>query len=224
MNVSPSVCLRLSAGTALYWLEHFPFDRYCLVTSWKVMEKMLSTYIMASYHHSRGEAPQNRFLWFLWLLLPLHELCYSYFRFLLVGIWCRCEANWCNDSLCYRGTWFRSYHWTNGDSISPTCLFILWGLHCFFSSVTIWVFLQVERVSHRDNLRSFVQKSEDLEKKCLMKAIKSYCELRILPYGTYKTVVFWYAQHQKLSHDFFIWTTYKQGHTYHTTLKISDFS
>lgn len=48
----------------------------------------------------------------------------------------------------------------------------------------------VERVSHRDNLRSFVQKSEDLEKKCLMKAIKSYCELRILPYGTYKTVVF----------------------------------
>ncbi|CAE6191346.1 unnamed protein product [Arabidopsis arenosa] len=48
----------------------------------------------------------------------------------------------------------------------------------------------VERVSHRDNLRSFVQKSEDLEKKCLMKAIKSYCELRVLPYGTQKTVVF----------------------------------
>ncbi|CAB78739.1 formyltransferase purU homolog [Arabidopsis thaliana] len=48
----------------------------------------------------------------------------------------------------------------------------------------------VERVSHRDNLRSFVQKSEDLEKKCLMKAIKSYCELRVLPYGTQRTVVF----------------------------------
>ncbi|KAJ0236776.1 Formyltetrahydrofolate deformylase 1 [Hirschfeldia incana] len=48
----------------------------------------------------------------------------------------------------------------------------------------------VERVSHRDNLRSFVQKSEDLEKKCLMKAIKSYCELRVLPYGAHKTVVF----------------------------------
>ncbi|XP_010529965.1 PREDICTED: formyltetrahydrofolate deformylase 2, mitochondrial [Tarenaya hassleriana] len=48
----------------------------------------------------------------------------------------------------------------------------------------------VERVSHRDNLRSFVQKSEDLEKKCLTKAIKSYCELRVLPYGTNKTVVF----------------------------------
>ncbi|CAN8245725.1 unnamed protein product [Cochlearia groenlandica] len=48
----------------------------------------------------------------------------------------------------------------------------------------------VESVSHRDNLRSFVQKSEDLEKKCLTKAIKSYCELRVLPYGTNKTVVF----------------------------------
>lgn len=48
----------------------------------------------------------------------------------------------------------------------------------------------VESVSHRDNLRSFVQKSEDLEKKCLTKAIKSYCELRVLPYGANKTVVF----------------------------------
>ncbi|XP_021901841.1 formyltetrahydrofolate deformylase 1, mitochondrial-like [Carica papaya] len=48
----------------------------------------------------------------------------------------------------------------------------------------------VEAVSHRDNLRSFVQKSEDLEKKCLSKAIRSYCELRVLPYGTNKTVVF----------------------------------
>ncbi|KAL2545277.1 Formyltetrahydrofolate deformylase 1 [Forsythia ovata] len=48
----------------------------------------------------------------------------------------------------------------------------------------------VERVSHRDNLRSFVQKSEDLEKQCLAKAIKSYCELRVLPYQLNKTVVF----------------------------------
>ncbi|KAL8226744.1 hypothetical protein R6Q57_016576 [Mikania cordata] len=32
----------------------------------------------------------------------------------------------------------------------------------------------VERVSHKDNLLSFVQKSENLEKQCLLKAIKSY--------------------------------------------------
>ncbi|XP_022878155.1 formyltetrahydrofolate deformylase 2, mitochondrial-like isoform X2 [Olea europaea var. sylvestris] len=48
----------------------------------------------------------------------------------------------------------------------------------------------VERVSHRDNLRSFIRKSEDLEKQCLAKAIKSYCELRVLPYERNKTVVF----------------------------------
>ncbi|XP_044486857.1 formyltetrahydrofolate deformylase 1, mitochondrial-like [Mangifera indica] len=48
----------------------------------------------------------------------------------------------------------------------------------------------VERVSHRDNIQSFVQKSEDLEKRCLTKAIKSYCELRVLPYEVNKTVVF----------------------------------
>ncbi|KAA8522214.1 hypothetical protein F0562_012887 [Nyssa sinensis] len=48
----------------------------------------------------------------------------------------------------------------------------------------------VERVSHRDNLRSFVQKSENLEKQCLAKAIKSYCELRVLPYEEKRTVVF----------------------------------
>ncbi|GFP81768.1 formyltetrahydrofolate deformylase 1 mitochondrial [Phtheirospermum japonicum] len=48
----------------------------------------------------------------------------------------------------------------------------------------------VERVSHRDNLQSFVQKSENLEKQCLAKAIKSYCELRVLPYEKNKTVVF----------------------------------
>ncbi|KAK2413189.1 formyltetrahydrofolate deformylase 1, mitochondrial [Trifolium repens] len=48
----------------------------------------------------------------------------------------------------------------------------------------------VERVSHRDNLQSFVQKSENLEKQCLSKAIKSYCELRVLPYEGKKTVVF----------------------------------
>ncbi|KAL3497509.1 hypothetical protein ACH5RR_040241 [Cinchona calisaya] len=48
----------------------------------------------------------------------------------------------------------------------------------------------VERVSHRDNLQSFVQKSMDLEKQCLSKAIKSYCEMRVLPYEDNKTVVF----------------------------------
>ncbi|CAN1748253.1 Formyltetrahydrofolate deformylase 1, mitochondrial [Linum perenne] len=48
----------------------------------------------------------------------------------------------------------------------------------------------VERVTHRDNLRSFIQKSENLEKQCLAKAIKSYCELRVLPYEHNKTVVF----------------------------------
>lgn len=50
--------------------------------------------------------------------------------------------------------------------------------------------LQVERVSHRDDLQSFVQKSENLEKQCLSKAIRSYCELRVLPYEIKKTVVF----------------------------------
>ncbi|PQQ13715.1 formyltetrahydrofolate deformylase 1 mitochondrial isoform X1 [Prunus yedoensis var. nudiflora] len=48
----------------------------------------------------------------------------------------------------------------------------------------------VARVSHKDNLQSFVQKSENLEKQCLTKAIKSYCELRVLPYEDNKTVVF----------------------------------
>ncbi|KAL5728368.1 formyltetrahydrofolate deformylase [Ranunculus cassubicifolius] len=48
----------------------------------------------------------------------------------------------------------------------------------------------VERVSHKDNLRSFVHKSENLEKQCLTKAIKSYCELRVLRYEDKKTVVF----------------------------------
>ncbi|THG17246.1 hypothetical protein TEA_015002 [Camellia sinensis var. sinensis] len=50
--------------------------------------------------------------------------------------------------------------------------------------------INVESVSHRDNLQSFVQKSENLEKQCLTKAIKSYCELRVLPYEENKTVVF----------------------------------
>lgn len=48
----------------------------------------------------------------------------------------------------------------------------------------------VERVSHRDTLQSFVVKSENLEKQCLAEAIKSYCELRVLPYELMKTVVF----------------------------------
>jgi formyltetrahydrofolate deformylase len=50
--------------------------------------------------------------------------------------------------------------------------------------------LQVERVSHRDDLQSFVQKSENLEKQCLSMAIRSYCELRVLPYEEESTVVF----------------------------------
>ncbi|KAL9246847.1 hypothetical protein vseg_020335 [Gypsophila vaccaria] len=48
----------------------------------------------------------------------------------------------------------------------------------------------VERVSHRDNLQSFVPKSENLERQCLSRAIKYYCELRVLPYLDNKTVVF----------------------------------
>ncbi|KAM7273792.1 hypothetical protein ACFE04_028456 [Oxalis oulophora] len=48
----------------------------------------------------------------------------------------------------------------------------------------------VERVSHRDTLQSFVQKSENLEKQCLSRAIKSYCELRVLTYEGKKTVLF----------------------------------
>ncbi|XP_058778188.1 formyltetrahydrofolate deformylase 2, mitochondrial-like [Vicia villosa] len=48
----------------------------------------------------------------------------------------------------------------------------------------------VERVSHRDDLQSFVQKSENLEKQCLSMAIRSYCELRVLPYEEMSTVVF----------------------------------
>ncbi|WJX60474.1 Formyltetrahydrofolate deformylase 2, mitochondrial [Trifolium repens] len=48
----------------------------------------------------------------------------------------------------------------------------------------------VERVSHRDDLQSFVQKSENLEKQCLSVAIRSYCELRVLPYEEKSTVVF----------------------------------
>ncbi|URE14295.1 formyltetrahydrofolate deformylase [Musa troglodytarum] len=51
-------------------------------------------------------------------------------------------------------------------------------------------YMQVERVSHRDTLQSFVQKSENLEKQCLVQAIKSYCELRVLPYQENKTLVF----------------------------------
>eukprot|EP00250_Pteridium_aquilinum_P012980 c21059_g3_i1 orf=701-1561(+) len=48
----------------------------------------------------------------------------------------------------------------------------------------------VERVSHRDSLDSFAMKSEYLEKACLVKAIKYYCELRIIRYGGKKTIVF----------------------------------
>ncbi|XVF13406.1 hypothetical protein REPUB_Repub08aG0205100 [Reevesia pubescens] len=48
----------------------------------------------------------------------------------------------------------------------------------------------VERVSHRDNLQSLVQKSENLERQCLAKAMRSYCELRVLPYEENRTLVF----------------------------------
>lgn len=48
----------------------------------------------------------------------------------------------------------------------------------------------VERVSHRDLPDSFAMKSEYLEKACLVKAIKYYCELRIIRYGGKKTIIF----------------------------------
>ncbi|KAF8380521.1 hypothetical protein HHK36_028008 [Tetracentron sinense] len=62
--------------------------------------------------------------------------------------------------------------------------------HEHFYFISYKVEARVERVSHRDNLRSFVQKSENLEKQCLAKAVRSYCELRVLPYEEIKTVVF----------------------------------
>ncbi|CAK9877810.1 unnamed protein product [Sphagnum jensenii] len=48
----------------------------------------------------------------------------------------------------------------------------------------------VDRISHRDSLHSFATRSENLEKQCLAKAIKYYCELRILRYSNNKTIVF----------------------------------
>ncbi|XAR70472.1 Formyltetrahydrofolate deformylase [Bertholletia excelsa] len=48
----------------------------------------------------------------------------------------------------------------------------------------------VERISHKDNLQSFIMKSENLEKQCLANAIKYYCELRVLPFEPNKTVIF----------------------------------
>ncbi|KAL2609731.1 hypothetical protein R1flu_028304 [Riccia fluitans] len=48
----------------------------------------------------------------------------------------------------------------------------------------------VDRVSHRDSLSSFAMKSENLEKQCLAKAIKYYCEQRIVRYSGNKTIVF----------------------------------
>ncbi|MCO5607849.1 hypothetical protein L7F22_062051 [Adiantum nelumboides] len=48
----------------------------------------------------------------------------------------------------------------------------------------------VERVSHSDALESFAMKSEYLEKACLVKAIKYYCELRIFRCSGKRTVVF----------------------------------
>ncbi|KAJ0106412.1 hypothetical protein Patl1_18468 [Pistacia atlantica] len=75
-----------------------------------------------------------------------------------------------------------------GPIIEQMVIIILF-LHCFKLNLHL-TRLKVERVSHRDNMRSFKQKSEDLEKQCLAKAIKSYCELRVLPYEVNKTVVF----------------------------------
>ena len=37
--------------------------------------------------------------------------CYLMFS----GLWCWCEVNWCNKSLCNWRTWFRAYYRTNGD-------------------------------------------------------------------------------------------------------------
>lgn len=48
----------------------------------------------------------------------------------------------------------------------------------------------VDRVSHRDSLNAFATRSENLEKQCLGKAIKYYCEQRILRYAVNKTIVF----------------------------------
>ncbi|MCO5581613.1 hypothetical protein L7F22_035501 [Adiantum nelumboides] len=47
----------------------------------------------------------------------------------------------------------------------------------------------VERVSHRDALESFALKSEYLEKACLAKAIKYYCELRIIRFVSISCIV-----------------------------------
>lgn len=49
---------------------------------------------------------------------------------------------------------------------------------------------QVDQVSHRDSLHAFATRSENLEKQCLAKAIKYYCEQRILRYSKNKTIVF----------------------------------
>lgn len=78
-------------------------------------------------------------------------------------------------------------------SLSSTCFV---SLSRFIRAYVTWVYLglQVERVSHRDNFRTFVQKSENLEKQCLSKAIRYYCELRVLPFVENKTVVFWFLR------------------------------
>ncbi|KAL3699095.1 hypothetical protein R1sor_017117 [Riccia sorocarpa] len=48
----------------------------------------------------------------------------------------------------------------------------------------------VDRISHRDTLGTFAMKSENLEKQCLAKAIRYYCEQRIVRYSGNKTIVF----------------------------------
>jgi len=48
----------------------------------------------------------------------------------------------------------------------------------------------VDRVSHRDLPAAFAARSETLEKQCLAKAVKQYCEDRIVRYSGNKTIVF----------------------------------
>lgn len=82
-------------------------------------------------------------------------------------------------------------HFMHGSDIYITCAYYAWIGYLTESKIKKLNFIvQVARVSHKDNLQSFVQKSESLEKQCLSKAIKSYCELRVLPYEETKTVVF----------------------------------
>lgn len=48
----------------------------------------------------------------------------------------------------------------------------------------------VERVSHRDSLAAFALKSQSLEKRCLARAVRHFCQHRIVRYSANKTLVF----------------------------------